>query len=372
MEPEGKSTLTMAENTTQPTAIAKSKIAQLDELFIKRQKSIEAAAMGMLNVNRLRILMLHSVQRKPELLKCSIASIISSVMLAAELGLEPDDALGSCYLVPFGAVCQLIPGYRGLVTLARRSGEIRKVEAHIRYKKDKWTREQGDDPKIIHIPYDPLDSDDVDPGPVVGAYAVAWFSDGSTQHEYLPLADLKKIQSASKAKRDDSPWNQWPEEMMKKSAIKRLCKKLPLSIVMARAVEIDNAVESGVIKDDSEYLETEFTDLTDEPSENGNGDDKGKKEDPKAKKQSENIKADVQDKAAEERKRERTMIASDFGIDDKDTFVAMEVPLEVDLRAQLGAMHGNGADLNKIMETKPATWEQFIAAAGGKGDGLGL
>jgi recombination protein RecT len=354
---------------TQQTGAASAKLAQLNDIFKKKQIAIERACLGMINVGRLRVLMLHSVERKPELLNCSLPSIISAVMLAAELGLEPDDALGSCYLVPFGATCQLIPGYRGLVTLARRSGEIAKVEAHIRYKKDKFTRTQGDDPKIEHIPYDPEDSEDVDPGPVIGAYAVAWFKDGTTQHEYLSLAELNKIQASSKAQRADSPWKQWPEEMQKKSAIKRLCKKLPLSIHLARAIAVDNAVESGDIKDDSAYLETAWSDVNDDqPNGNGNG---NPPQDP-PKKQTEKIKGEVESKAAEERKRERSMIASDFGITDVDTFVAMEVPLEVDLRAQLGAMHGNGADLNKIMETKPATWEQFIAAAGGKGDGLGL
>ena len=55
---------------------------------------------------------------------------------ADELGLEPGGALGEGYLVPYGSTCQFIPGYRGLIALARRSGQIVSLEAHVVHQHD--------------------------------------------------------------------------------------------------------------------------------------------------------------------------------------------------------------------------------------------
>lgn len=347
---------------TAATALAQTKTAQLNDLFKKRKSAMERASLGMIDIRRLQVLMLHSVERKPELLNCSLPSIISSIMLAANIGLEPDDAVGSCYLVPFGTTCQLIIGYRGLVTLARRSEQIIKIEACIRYQKDHFVRHQGHEPRIEHIPFDET-PEDADPGPVLGAYAIAWFTDGTTQHEYMSLRELNKIKSSSKAKRDDSPWKSWEEEMQKKSVIKRLCKKLPLTIQMATAIEKENAVETGEIKDDSEYLNADFTDLSGEDAPPN-----GATEQPTAKTGADKIRSDVEDKAADERKKERTMIASDFGLD-VEAMVAIEIPVEVDVRKELATMLNDGADIHGLIAKKPKTWEEFVQSAKG---GLGV
>ena len=43
----------------------------------------------------------------------------------------------------------------------------------------------------------------------------------------MTIAEINKIKTMSRASREDSPWRQWPDEMMKKTALRRLTKLLP-------------------------------------------------------------------------------------------------------------------------------------------------
>ena len=70
------------------------------------------------------------VYRTPKLQECTRDSIFSSILQASELGLDLSPPMGEGYLIPRWngrakvLECQFQPGYRGLVALARRSGEI--------------------------------------------------------------------------------------------------------------------------------------------------------------------------------------------------------------------------------------------------------
>src|ERR1700733_5345712 len=72
---------------------------------------------------------LTAVQNTPKLLECDRNSFFLAVLRAAQLGLEPDGILGQAYLIPYGEQVQLIPGYKGLIDLARRSGEVSNIIA---------------------------------------------------------------------------------------------------------------------------------------------------------------------------------------------------------------------------------------------------
>lgn len=176
--------------------------------------------------------------KTPKLRECDMESIFMAVMQAAELGLEPGGALGHAYLVPYGSTCQLIPGYRGLIELARRSGEIESIEAHIVYERDKFTLRFGLDPKLEHEPF--LDGD---PGKVRFTYAVAKLKGGAYQFEVMTLAQVERIRERSRAGKN-GPWVTDFEEMARKTVIRRLCKYLPLSAekseTLAKALEIDD------------------------------------------------------------------------------------------------------------------------------------
>jgi len=101
-----------------------------------------------------------AANKTPALLECTPQSFLQSVMTASELGLDVSGTLGSAYLLPYNCRvgdrwekrCQLIVGYRGMIDLARRSGQIATIEAHVVHERDTFAIEFGLAPKLVHKP----------------------------------------------------------------------------------------------------------------------------------------------------------------------------------------------------------------------------
>jgi recombinational DNA repair protein RecT len=148
--------------------------------------------------------------------------------------------LGQAYLVPYGKRAQLIIGYRGMLALARRSGDIVSIDAHVVHENDKFEASYGTDGRLHHEQC--LTGD---PGKVICAYAYARLKDGGYAYDVLPLSELERIRRSSAAA-SSGPWKSWPEEMMRKSAVKRLCKYLPLSVELAEILLRDGRHEAGL------------------------------------------------------------------------------------------------------------------------------
>lgn len=188
-----------------------------------------------------------AASRNPMLLECEPLSFVSAVITSSQLGLEPVGPLQEAYLIPYRNnktgqyEAQFQPGYRGLIKLARNSGEIAGIEAHIVYEADEFSVSYGTDSKIHHIP---ALTDDA--GEKKAVYAVAYFKDPSIrpQFEVLTPEQVNHIRKKSMA-RDSGPWKTDEDEMWRKTAVKRLCKYLPLSAELATAIDLDNRAEVG-------------------------------------------------------------------------------------------------------------------------------
>lgn len=167
--------------------------------------------------------------RVPRLAECSLASVLDALMTCARLGLEPHEP-GGVWLVPYRIrdryVCQAIVDYRGLIDVARRSGEIAAIHADERRAADGW--EYAVDttaPTLIRLRHVPAEGDR---GPLVGAYAIAKLRNGECQAVYLTADDLAAIRARSpSAQAEGSPWVTDPAAMHKKSALRRLVNLLP-------------------------------------------------------------------------------------------------------------------------------------------------
>jgi recombination protein RecT len=236
----------------------KEKLKTFGQLLEARKSSFAQVLPQHIKVDRLIRAALLAMSRSPLLLQCTQNSIIQSMMVAAQLGLETDGVLGSAYLVPFRNKsgeyeAQLIPGYRGLIDLARRSGQIKRIEARVVKEKDKFEFHYGLEPILRHVPCFPADG-----GNIIAAYAIAELTDGSTQVEVMSKAEIDGIRARSKAK-DSGPWVSDYGEMARKTVVRRLIKYLPLSVELARAIEIDNRVEAG--EDMHDMIDVESTDL---------------------------------------------------------------------------------------------------------------
>jgi len=215
-------------------------------LLEKSKSQIAMALPKHLNADRIVRVAMTSIQRTPQLLECDPITLVGAVIQSAQLGLEPDGVLGHAYLVPFrnnkkGRMeVQFIPGYKGLIDLARRSGQVVSIGAHVVYSNEKFTLKFGFEETLEHEPMPPSQR-----GEKKGVYAVARLKDGSVHFEWLWAEEVEEVKKSSKAA-NFGPWKTHEDEMWRKTAIRRLAKYLPLSVEFAKAAAVDELAEAGI------------------------------------------------------------------------------------------------------------------------------
>lgn len=227
--------------------------------FLEKQKSQLAAALPKhLTPDRMIRLATTEFAKNPLLQQCSATSIYGSIIQASQLGLEIG-VIGQGYLVPYRNnkkgiyECQFIPGYKGLISLARRSGEVTSIETHIVYEHDKFDLVLGIDSKVTHIPY--LDGER---GKAKLVYGVARFKDGGYHFEWMSLQEVDNIRARSKAS-TNGPWVTDYGQMVRKTLIRRMANYLPMSIELAAALGVDNAIDEGKLVSS---IDADFTVVT--------------------------------------------------------------------------------------------------------------
>lgn len=220
--------------TTAPVAKPKSKAPEIVQKVLSDnfKKQLALAVPKHLNADRMARIAATEVRKNPALLRTEPTSFLGSVMQAAQLGLEPGSALGQAYLVPYGNQCQLIIGYKGMIDLARRSGQVLSLNAYAVREGDDFSFQLGLKPDIHHVPS--LEADRIKK-PITYVYAVATLKGGGYQFEVMSRAEVEAVRAKAKSK---NIWNTYFEEMAKKTVIRRLFKYLPVSI---EALEITNA-----------------------------------------------------------------------------------------------------------------------------------
>lgn len=213
--------------------------------------------------NAMRFLssVMHSVEKIPALLNCDTNSVLSAFMECAALGLYPGNASGDCYVLPYNGKAQFQIGYKGIKTLAYRSGVLR-LWAEVIYEKDFFKEELGSNPKLLHTP--PKFGEER--GEPIGAYACAEVNPGVVIFKSMTKKQIMEIKAKSPAATSKySPWNSGVDVdhwMWKKCAIKQLSKMMPQSDKLGklqRAVYLDNIAEQGgYINTNGEIIEPSF------------------------------------------------------------------------------------------------------------------
>lgn len=179
------------------TKVMHSKNPVVDMLVSPKFKAqMQLALPKTLTAERLTRIFLTEFRKTPALLNCDQKSLFGAILQCTALGLESGGALGHCYLLPYGRTCQLIIGYRGMIDLARRSGQIISLYAYVVHEKDEFSYKLGLYPDIEHVP-----SSEADPGPVTHVYAVAKLKDGGVQFEVMSRAEIEAVRARSKAGR---------------------------------------------------------------------------------------------------------------------------------------------------------------------------
>lgn len=220
---------------------ALTKTNELANTIQRLEGEVARALPAHMDAGRFCRTVLTAIRRNPKLADCSQTSFLAAMLQSAQLGLMPEDGLGSAYLVPFRGEIQLIPGYRGLIDLAFRSGRVLSLYAHCVYENDRFVYELGLNRKLEHTPH----PDDATRGKMTHVYAVAHLKDGASQFVVLSKAAVDKIRAGSPGKNSPA-WCNYYEEMAMAKAVRKLAKWLPLSSDMARAVSIDEAADAAL------------------------------------------------------------------------------------------------------------------------------
>jgi len=238
----------------------------IQQYLEKYKDQIAVALPRHMNADRMARIVLTEVRKVPKLMQCNPISLFGAVVQASQLGLEPGNALGQAYLIPYGKEVQLIIGYKGMIDLARRSGQIISIEARAVYKNDEFQYSFGLNPDLQHTPYD---GDIKDRGEVTHFYSVARLKDGGVQWDVMKKSEVDQIRAQSRAG-NNGPWKTHYDEMGKKTVIRRLFKFLPVSVEMQTAVGLDEMADSNVSQQNSAVIDGEFMEMEEDAGQREN------------------------------------------------------------------------------------------------------
>lgn len=178
---------------------------------------------------------LTALQRTPKLQDCTQASLFKCLLDLSAMGIEPDGR--RAHLIPYGTECTLIFDYKGLLELVRRSGDVISIRAELVCENDEFSWENG---KVTHK------IDWRKPrGDMQAVYAEAVLKSGETQTATMTKDEVDAIRKRSRSG-SSGPWATDYGEMAKKTALRRLCKLLPLSSEVAEHIEKDQDIRTEI------------------------------------------------------------------------------------------------------------------------------
>ncbi len=240
----------MTNGTIQNQVTAQVPEKKTMQAYIKTMEGeIKKALPSVMTPERFTRIMLSAISVTPQLGSCTPKSFLAAMMSAAQLGLEPNTPLGQAYIIPYhnkGTLeAQFQIGYKGLIDLAYRSGEVELIQAHIVYENDEFECEYGINAKLSHKPAAN------NRGEATNVYALFKTKSGGYGFEIMSMDDVK-AHAAKYSKAYSSAFSPWKtnfEEMAKKTVLKRVLKYAPLKSDFIKAVVQDESVKSSLSSD---------------------------------------------------------------------------------------------------------------------------
>lgn len=257
-------------------------IGSVKQFFESQKGTLAAVLPRHVSPDRMLKIALGALRTTPKLMECTVESLMGAVVQCSQLGLEPNTPLGHAYLIPFEkkkkvggewvtekVETQIVIGYKGLIDLARRSGQVVSIAAHAVYEHDHFDYAFGLDEKLEHKPAMSAR------GRVIAFYAVAKLVGGGHAFEVMSAEQVNEIRDASQnykfaRDKEKTVWGQHYEEMGRKTVLRRLFKYLPVSIELASAAALDDVGASGRSQALDTVLDGDYiTPTDDEPDDDG-------------------------------------------------------------------------------------------------------
>lgn len=218
----------------------------LKALVVSMEGQIKKALPTVLSPERFTRMVMTALSTNPQLQMCTPESFLGAMMQAAQLGVEPNTPLGQAYLIPYRnknrLECQFQLGYKGLLDLAYRSGEVSIVDAQAVHENDYFEYEYGLDPKLKFKPALK------DRGPVIAYYAMFKTKSGGYNFLVMSKEDViaHKDQYSKAAGSGYSPWSTNFDSMAKKTVLKQALKYAPLKSDFVKEVAADGTIKTTI------------------------------------------------------------------------------------------------------------------------------
>lgn len=227
-----------------------NKKPSLQGLIRAMEPEIKKALPSVITPERFTRMVFTALSSNKKLQACTPESFLGAMMQAAQLGVEPNTPIGQAYLIPYGNQVQFQLGYKGLIDLAYRSGEVQSIQAHEVHENDTFEYELGLNPKLKHVPAMK------DRGQVILYYAVIKLKNGGEGFEVMSREDVDQFARAKSKTYKNGPWQTDFDEMAKKTVLKKVLKYAPLKSDFAKQVKEDETIKSNISEN--------MTDLPDE------------------------------------------------------------------------------------------------------------
>jgi len=240
-------------------------------LIFSMEGQIAKALPSVLTPERFTRMVLSALSTNPKLCECTPKSFLGAMMQAAQLGVEPNTPLGQAYLIPYknkGILeCQFQLGYKGLLDLAYRSGEVTIIQAHEVYENDVFEYELGLEPKLRHVPTTG------EKGAVTHYYAMFKTKSGGYGFHVMSRAEVDAFaRKYSQAYKNgySTPWTTNFDEMAKKTVLKACLKYAPIKTEFTRALGTDETIKTEIAADmvseadETDYIEAEAVEVSED------------------------------------------------------------------------------------------------------------
>ena len=241
-------------------AVSKKQPQTIKDYINAMSGEIAKALPQVMTPERFTRIALSAVSNTPKLGSCTPQSFLGAMMNAAQLGLEPNTPLGQAYLIPFEnrkkgvTECQFQIGYKGLIDLAYRSGEVKMIDAQTVYENDEFEYELGMDPVLKHKPAR------TNRGNPIYFYATFKLTNGGQGFQVMSIEDVQDHAKKYSKTYNNGPWQTNFEEMAKKTVLKKLLKYAPLKTEFVKQVTSDETIKTS-ISDNMEDVPNEYMDV---------------------------------------------------------------------------------------------------------------
>ena len=229
--------MTVAKNSltaqNKETTVVEKKPKTIFDIIQAGAKQFATALPKHINTDRFVRIAITTIRQNPKLAQCSQESLLGALMVSAQLGLEPG-TLGQCYLIPYGRECQFQIGYKGMIELLRRSGQLKDIYAYSVYENDDFEITYGLDRNLIHKP------NLANKGNFLGCYCVAILKDDTRAFEYMTKEEIEAHAKKFSKTFGNGPWKTDFEAMAHKTVVKKMLKWLPLSVEFLENIEKDD------------------------------------------------------------------------------------------------------------------------------------